>query len=402
MAAAWPASPACCCPPQRRSPKRRAAWRWPRPDPAHRRRSRRRSLRALRERASAALSTRPRSCVRATAAASAAARARRSASPASTPAPPRRHPAAPSEARAAPPAPARAFRPDRLLSSWLRRSRLLHYRPRSHTAKQIRAAPHLLLRALCDRHRHRLRSVSHRLPARLRPRLTNLDPFEQHRQLMRVDRHTRRIARHFRRETKGPTFEPLVHDREAPARPHQKLHLIAPLVQEYKDVAAQRVPSEHRPNLVREPIERLAQVHCSRRKVHVHRARQEHHGLTNARANVATHSAGNAPASPSSSTPPGNRITGRATPITVTGINPSARPPPSPVPRSPRPALPTAAVGLRSPRSHGRIRTATSRSRATPSGRASPSCWSSAFRSHAGFAQFLEARPSRLRYRGYF
>lgn len=107
-----------------------------------------------------------------------------------------------------------------------------------------------------------------RLPPLRRPPAGQIDPLKQHRQLVDVDRHARRFARHLVRERLRAALQTFVYDREAPARPRQELHLVLPSVHEHENVAAQRVARQHLPYLVAQTIERLAQVARGARHVH--------------------------------------------------------------------------------------------------------------------------------------
>ena len=54
----------------------------------------------------------------------------------------------------------------------------------------------------------------------------NIDPLEQHRQLVNVDLDARDALCHTRRKREPAALQPLVHDREPAARPHDQLHLV--------------------------------------------------------------------------------------------------------------------------------------------------------------------------------
>lgn len=75
------------------------------------------------------------------------------------------------------------------------------------------------------------------------------DPLEQHREFVHIDLHTSSIRPHVAQRGKRASLQPLVHDREAAARPHEQLHLVAPAIQEHQDVTAQRVFPQNLPSL---------------------------------------------------------------------------------------------------------------------------------------------------------
>src|SRR3954469_10870019 len=176
-----------------------------------------------------------------------------------------------------------------------------------------------------DRRRARMRG---RLPPRLGLELVDLDPFEQHRQLVDVDRDARHALGDAGRERKGPALESLVNDRETAARPQDQLDLVPATIEEHKHVAAERVVAERVAGLVGESFKRLPQIRRLRGEVHPHGARQKDHDadLANSRVSAATH-AGDTP-SISITTPWGSRITAAgsavAAPITVAGTKASA------------------------------------------------------------------------------
>src|SRR5215475_12283051 len=149
----------------------------------------------------------------------------------------------------------------------------------------------------CERSLDQRRARSQRrLPPRLGLELVDLDPFEQHRQLVDVDRDARHALGDAGRERERPALEALVHDREPAARPQDQLDLIPAAIEEDKHVTAEWVVTEGVTDLIGETLERLPQIGRLGGEVHPHRARQEDHDadLVSSRASAATH-AGNAP-----------------------------------------------------------------------------------------------------------
>src|SRR3954470_17892009 len=167
-----------------------------------------------------------------------------------------------------------------------------------------------------------------RLPPRLGLELVDLNPFEQHRQLVDVDRNARYALGDAGRERERPALEALVHDREPAARPQDQLDLVPATIEEHEHVAAERVVAERVADLIGEPLERLPQIRRLGGEVHPHRARQEDHDadLASSHASAATH-AGDTP-SISITIPWGTRITAAgaavAAPITAAGAKVNA------------------------------------------------------------------------------
>src|SRR3954466_9461552 len=148
-----------------------------------------------------------------------------------------------------------------------------------------------------------------RPPPRLGLELVDLNPFEQHRQLVDVDRNARYALGDAGRERERPALEALVHDREPAARPQDQLDLVPATIEEHEHVAAERVVAERVADLIGEPLERLPQIRRLGGEVHPHRARQEDHDadLASSHASAAIH-AGDTP-SISITIPWGSRIT---------------------------------------------------------------------------------------------
>ena len=69
--------------------------------------------------------------------------------------------------------------------------------------------------------------------------------------------HPRRRRTHAVGKREAPTLQPLVHDRVAPARPQQQLHLRATAIQKQKNVPAQRIETDDRSHLVRQSPRRI-------------------------------------------------------------------------------------------------------------------------------------------------
>ena len=123
-----------------------------------------------------------------------------------------------------------------------------------------------------------------------------------------VDRDAGRAVRHAGGKRELPALQALVHDREAPARPHDQLDLRLAPVEEHEDVPAQRVVSQHMADLVCQTVERLAQIRRLRREIDPDRAgQQDHVGLSSSRISSATHAGDASPRS--IKTPFGSRTT---------------------------------------------------------------------------------------------
>ncbi|HET7505701.1 MAG TPA: hypothetical protein VFK02_31995, partial [Kofleriaceae bacterium] len=68
----------------------------------------------------------------------------------------------------------------------------------------------------------------------------DLDPFEQHRQLMDVDRDARYTLGDAGREREHPALEALVNDRESAARPQDQLDLVPAPIEDPLDYTRSR------------------------------------------------------------------------------------------------------------------------------------------------------------------
>jgi len=96
--------------------------------------------------------------------------------------------------------------------------------------------------------------VLRRLPPSRRLRTGDIDPFEQHRELVNVELDSGHVVGDLRRENEFSALQPLVHDRVSATRPHQELHLILAPIQKDEDVAGQRVLGQDGAHFIREAL----------------------------------------------------------------------------------------------------------------------------------------------------
>src|SRR5690606_24940839 len=108
-------------------------------------------------------------------------------------------------------------------------------------------------------------------------RSSKLDPFQQQRQLRRVELHMRRRRVCGTRKLERAGLKAFLHDAEAVAIPEHHLRDVTSTVEKHEQVAAQRLEPELRFDQRRKPVEALACVHRLRRHVDFHARRQRQH-----------------------------------------------------------------------------------------------------------------------------
>src|SRR5678816_1407299 len=94
-----------------------------------------------------------------------------------------------------------------------------------------------------------------RFPSLRRARTPDVDPLEQHRQLVNVDLYAEDALDDSSGKREGSLLEALMHDRESAARVHEQLDLRLSAIEEHEHVTGERVIPQHLADLVRQALE---------------------------------------------------------------------------------------------------------------------------------------------------